>query len=403
MKYIGVIPTMSIYNKNLWSQKYILLIIANLFLFFGFYLVPPVILLHVQIIGGSSIEISLVVGAFAFTSLLFRMFGGNISDVFSEKIVAIAGLFLMAIATYSYIFLMPKAIIIMRLLHGTGLGLATASLATAVSYIVPKNLVGQGIGYYSLTAILSTSFSPIVSLLLFNRIEFGGVAIFSIILYAVSAIVILFIPKRPIEKKQSLVLKPNEFIEKNALFPSLLEFLMILPALGITAMLSIYAHNISYQHIWVYYIGFSFMVLLTRPFIGKIFDKRGHKEIILLGSACMIAGFVILSFARTTIPLVFSSIFYGLGYGAVHPSLQAWAVSSAQDDRKGAANGTFLSSMDLGYLIGGFVLGAIVSSQGYAKMYLYSPIFIIILMLLYLFYLLKKPSFILSKKENPPL
>lgn len=395
---------MSIYNKKLWSQKYILLLIANLFLFFGFYLVPPVILLHVQMIGGSSIEISLVVGAFAFTSLLFRMFGGNISDFFSEKIVAIAGLFLMAIATYSYIFLMPKAIIIMRLLHGSGLGLATASLATAVSYIVPKNLVGQGIGYYSLTAILSTSFSPIVSLLLFNRIEFGGVAIFSIILYAVSAIIILFIPKRPIEgKHNSLVLKPNEFIEKNALFPSLLEFLMILPALGITAMLSIYAHNINYQHIWVYYIGFSFMVLLTRPFIGKIFDKRGHKEIILIGSACMIAGFVILSFAHTTIPLVFSSIFYGLGYGAVHPSLQAWAVSSAMYDRKGAANGTFLSSMDLGYLIGGFVLGAIVSSQGYAKMYLYSPAFIIILMLLYLIYLIRKPSLTLSKKENPPL
>jgi hypothetical protein len=55
----------------------------------------------------------------------------------------------------------------------------------------------------------------------------------------------------------------------------------------------------------------------------------------------MIAGFIILSFAHTTIPLVLSSVFYGLGYGAVHPSLQAWAVSTADGARKGSANGHF--------------------------------------------------------------
>ena len=72
----------------------------------------------------------------------------------------------------------------------------------------------------------------------------------------------------------------------------------------------------------------------------------------------MIAGLVALSVTETTPMLVVSSLLYGIGYGAVQPSLHTWAVNRCPPDRKAAANGLFLSAIDLGYIVGAIVLGA---------------------------------------------
>ena len=65
------------------------------------------------------------------------------------------------------------------------------------------------------------------------------------------------------------------------------------------------------------------MVLVTRPFIGKIFDKKGHKVVIIPGAVCMGLGVLILSFANSIVTLVIASLFFGFGYGATQPSLLA--------------------------------------------------------------------------------
>lgn len=77
------------------------------------------------------------------------------------------------------------------------------------------------------------------------------------------------------------------------------------------------------------------MVLLTRPAVGKIFDKKGHVVVILPGAICMIIGLIILSYAVSVPMLLLSSLFYGVGYGAVQPSLQTWAVNRSPSNRKG--------------------------------------------------------------------
>ncbi len=71
----------------------------------------------------------------------------------------------------------------------------------------------------------------------------------------------------------------------------------------------------------------------------------------------MLVGLTLLSYATSEISLLAASLFYRLGYGAAHPSLQAWAIDRSPADRKGAANGTFLSSLDLGYAVGAVLMG----------------------------------------------
>lgn len=111
------------------------------------------------------------------------------------------------------------------------------------------------------------------------------------------------------------------------------------------------------------------MIVITRPFIGRLFDTKGHASVILPGAISMVIGLVVLSFANSIPLLVIASLFFGFGFGAVQPSLQAWAINRTAPDRKGAANGTFLSFMDLGVSLGVVILTPIISVTSYAVMY----------------------------------
>jgi predicted MFS family arabinose efflux permease len=88
----------------------------------------------------------------------------------------------------------------------------------------------------------------------------------------------------------------------------------------------------------------------------------------------MILGLIALSLTHSTAMLVGASLLYGLGYGAVQPSLQTWAVNRGPADRKAAANGLFMSAIDLGYLVGAVTLGQVAEVAGYAMMYGYSAL-----------------------------
>ena len=105
------------------------------------------------------------------------------------------------------------------------------------------------------------------------------------------------------------------------------------------AYLVLFGKEQGIEKIWLFFVGYTVMILLTRPYIGRLFDRKGHRVIILPGCASMILGLLVLSNAHSAPVLVVASLLYGLGYGAVHPSLQTWAVNRCPPDRKAAANG----------------------------------------------------------------
>jgi predicted MFS family arabinose efflux permease len=67
----------------------------------------------------------------------------------------------------------------------------------------------------------------------------------------------------------------------------------------------------------------------------------------------------------------------------LQPALQAWAVQTAPDNRKGMANATFFSSFDLGVGIGAIAFGQIAYLLGYQSIYIASAISVLISILLY--------------------
>ncbi|AFM39408.1 arabinose efflux permease family protein [Desulfosporosinus acidiphilus SJ4] len=386
-------------SNRLWTKSYILILIINLFVYIAFYLLVPTLPAFAKQIGGSNIQASLVVSGFSISSLICRAVTGHVADKIDRKPLLLIGLLILALCTLSYMFLPISAVIVVRILQGVGWGMSSTAIAAVVSEMVPSKLRGEGMGYYSLSMIISMSLAPIIAIIVMNRYKFNVVAAVSIIFVGIAILLLqlVVIPQNKAQRlgaKKEKIIVLRDLIEKRALFPSFLCFLLVIPLCGIMSYIMLFGREIKLFNIWVYFIGHVSMILVTRSFVGKLFDKKGHAVVIIPGAISMIIGLMILSYVHSVASLVIASLFYGFGYGAVQPSLQAWAVSRSPAERIGAANGTFLSSMDLSFTIGSIILSLIADIKSYAIMYRFSDIFMVIFMLVYGFVLLKE------KKSN---
>src|SRR5699024_8949533 len=119
-----------------------------------------------------------------------------------------------------------------------------------------------------------------------------------------------------------------------------------------------------------YFISYAAFLMLSRLFAGKIYDKKGDLMVIPPGIILIFIAMLLLSWLPILPTLLFAGALYGLGFGAVQPSLQAWAVEKAPKNRKGMANATFFSFFDLG--VGAMAFGQLAHLFGYGIIYIVS-------------------------------
>jgi MFS family permease len=193
----------------------------------------------------------------------------------------------------------------------------------------------------------------------------------------------------------------SALFEKRAMLPAFLCFLHSVAFSGIIGFIMLFGIENGIRNVFVYFIGHVLMVVASRPIVGRIYDRMGHSVVIIPGVLSMMIGLILLSYSHAIPLLVVASLFYGLGFGTVQPSLQAWAISRAPSHRKGAANGTFFSSLDLGYAIGAVLMGAVSSVTSYAAMYRLSSLPLVLLLAIYVTALMrqKETSVLMNRKS----
>ena len=64
-------------NEKIWTRDFLLICLANFFVFLGFQMTLPTIPLFVESLGGNEQLIGLVVGIFTFSALIVRPFAGK--------------------------------------------------------------------------------------------------------------------------------------------------------------------------------------------------------------------------------------------------------------------------------------------------------------------------------------
>lgn len=379
-------------NTKIWTKDFTIICVANFFIFLGFQMTLPTLPLFVKELGGSDQMIGLIVGFFTFSALLVRPNAGHLLETKGRKFVYLIGLIIFVLSVGSFAFITSIVfLLIMRVVQGVGWGYSTTATGTIATDLIPARRRGEGIGYFGLSGNFALAFGPSLGLALYGKISFTWLFIIAATLGFIAFILSHFITYKEVEKSEVVKTtskKKWDLFEKSAIQPSILLFFITTTFGGIATFLPVYTEQEQIGGIEGYFLLYALFLMISRAFSGKLYDKHGHIAVFLPGTLFVFGAMLLLMWLPSTSVLFIAASMYGLGFGAVQPALQAWAVDKAAMKRKGMANATFYSFFDLGIGAGALLFGLVASLFGYKEIYLTSAVSVLIAMLLYIFLLI---------------
>jgi len=313
-------------------------------------------------------------------------------------------------------------LLVIRLINGAGMSLATTSSGAAVPDIVPKARLAEGVGIYGILSTVAQALGPLLALAIVNSGE--GMAGFTRLFFvsaafcAISAIAGCFIryerkQKRERAKEQTLEVapehkqpEPEPIMEQGA--PGSIEvsrpektflgfdyrvlivsIVVIINYFGLSSVLSFLTLYGKTRGFAIEYIGWFFFasaagVMISRLFCGKIVDRRGADVVVIPGFLVLATAFFIIPLMPSLPFLVCIGLPYGIAVGAVNPSLNAIMFKRSSPKRRGTASAAFYLSIDVGIMAGAPVMGLIADTFSFTWVYWLSSVSIIVALLLYI-------------------
>lgn len=375
--------------QKLWTKSFISLTICSLLLFLNLQMMLssfPAYVKNEFHVG--DLSVSLVTSVFAITAILSRFLSTVLMRRIHRNVILFAGLVIASVMTGITIWAGSiGSMLIMRVGFGIGFGIVSTIIPTLVSQIIPSKRIGEGIGYFGLSTSLAMSIGPMIGLNVMKHYGFSMLAIIS-----TAAVILIFpiillsraIPPAPStthtagERSQS---KPA--FNTKLLFPSLLNVILAVTYSGLLSFIALYGEMRHLDQVGLFFLFNAFTIILIRPISGKLFDRKGPAAVLIPAAISVVASLTVLSYTTSMSMLIVSALLYGLGFGAIQPTLQAWMLRSSTKEQYGMANSMFYNTTDFGIAIGALILGAISSMSDYAIMYRYSAGFMILFLIVY--------------------
>jgi len=383
------------YDK-LWSKDFIFITITNFLMYLIHYtLIVTVTIFTIDKYHASESMGCLAAGIFIIGMLFGRLASGRVIDSLQPKKVLLFGV-TFSIITVGLYFAINSLLILMivRLLHGIAFGLSSTATGTISSSIIPDKRKGEGIGYYALSVTTASAIGPFTGILLNQRFGFESIFVVSLIVIIIAFVFSLLIkglPKpEPLEDDDDSSTKGiNAYIQKEALPISFVVIFVGIAYSSVLSFLTVYTEQINLATASsFFFIVYAVSTFVTRPFTGKIYDNYGENKVLI----SFMLGLILLSATHTSLLLLISAIFIGIGYGTIIPSAQAIAIQQSPVEKIGLATSTFYMFADFCAGIGPFILGIMIPIMGYRNLYVTMAILIIISIVFYFILHCKKAA-----------
>ena len=389
-------------KEKLWTSNFVIVTVVNLLVFMTHFLLIVTIASYAVNKFHVSTDIAgLAAGIFIIGALIGRLATGYIiEDIGSVRVLIISTLFFVVTSALYFVAINLSLLISIRLLHGIVFGVASTATGTIVSQIIPNNRRGEGIGYYSMGAILAVALGPFVGMYLIHGVDFNSVFIVTSILAATSFALSFFVGKPTYSSSQQIQtesvknIQISNFLEFKAIPISLVMLAIGFSYSGVLTFMSLYAKQIHLQEASKYYfLVYAIVVLISRPFSGLLYDLKGANFVVYPCLFIYASGMLLFSLATNGISLLLAGAIFALGYGNFLSCAQAISIMDVPADRLGLATATYFVFVDLGFGIGPFLLGSLVPFTGYRGLYLMMTILILATIPLYYYLHGRKASY----------
>ena len=357
---------------KIWNRTFISLFFANLAFNMGLAMSNSLISVYVNSMGAAESTVGMVMASFTISSILLRLVSSPIMDTYNRKYIVVFAATILSVAFFGFSISKDiPTLMAFRLLQGAGMAFGNACCLAMVSEALPKDKYNSGIGYYSLAQVMCQAIGPMVGLTLSGIESIGYKGTFAIngCVMLVAALLALMI-KVNFKRTKKLKISLNNIIAKEALIPTFMMFILATGGGAVGSFLIIFAATKGItSNIGLYFTTSAVMMLITRPFVGKLIDKFGIINVLVPALFCNIFSFVIISCSTSLVGFLLAAVVAAFGQGACQPAIMALSMKTVTNDRRGAASSTNYIGMDMGVMVGPVLAGNVAQAFGYVTMW----------------------------------
>ncbi len=358
-------------KDKLVTRSYVSILAANFLLYFGFYLLLPILPFYLtEVFHSSNASIGIILSCYTIAALCIRPFSGYLLDTFARKPLYLFAYFIFTGIFAGYLFAGTLTLFtILRIFHGFAFGTVTVAGNTIVIDIMPSSRRGEGLGYYGMMNNTAMSIGPMVGLFLHEIYSFGVIFTCAFISCSIG-ILMTFLVKTPAKKPvKREALSLDRFILMKGIPAGVDLMLLSVPYGMTTTFVAIYAKEMGITSgIGLFFTFMAIGMAVSRLFSGRQVDKGRIIKVISWGmylvcfcyfllSACNI----LMEYNRVLTTGIFFGIalFLGIGFGTMFPAFNTLFVNLASNAQRGTATSTYLTSWDMGIgtgvLAGGYI------------------------------------------------
>lgn len=376
-------------KEKLWTRYFIIIIAFTGTLSISHNLTLTPLPLYAKFVGGSDSVAGLVTAVFSISAVFFRPLFGHLLDHRGRKIILLLGtvIFIVTSLTFSFAYTVG-AILLLRILQGIGFSAYTTATGTVVSDIVPNSRLVEGIGYFWMANSIAVAGAPALGLFLAGSAKFNLLFVISFAFGAAGLLCgfLLNYEKKAGrretvpgtcqtgEEEEARIRKKNAgmaaIIERTAVPASLVMFFIALVIGVIISFLPAYAAYRGIDGIGIYFSLNAVALIIFRPFTGKLTGRFGSNRVLIAGLIFFAVSLLILTFTAELPLFLFVGVLNGIGFGTIQPILNAAMVQMCLPERRGAANATFFSSLDIGIGVGAAMGGIVLQISGYPFLFM---------------------------------
>ena len=389
----------------LFTRSFVMVTLANFFLFCGFGMLPSLLPLHFRDLGAPEATIGFVAGVYTVACVIMRPLVGVAIDRWGRKGVLGVGLLIMCAASVLFALLpVLGLVLVIRFIQGIGRGMANTASPTLASDIIPQKRFGEGMSWFTQGNAIASVLAPGVSLAIYYSWGAQVSVSVSACFFALAFVCSRFVKtpdelaaekaaasgkaatgdeatapdaeaaakanatagmEKPARPKFSL----KTFIEQRSVLPACIMFFVTACYGAMTSFVPVMSEARGITGVQWFFVIEAIAVVCSRPFMGKFVDAHGYRPSAVIGMAGMCASMATLSLAQTFPVLALGAVFNGVGYATCYATFQTMAVAGIEKQRRGSATATFYVGYDSGMGLGAICAGLLAGAVGYTVMY----------------------------------
>lgn len=376
-------------QETLFNRNFILLSVASLLMFVGFYLIMPIVAKYmIEIFNADTALAGAVVASYIITSLLTRPFSGYLVDKFDRRKFYLLTYVVFAILMLGYVVANAVwGVVLTRILLGVFFSLVTTAASTIAIDVIPSSRRGEGVGYYGAIIVFAMATGPMAGLYLLEYFNYNMLFVIAAASCFTGVAIASFVKtetRKPVIRER---LSWDRFLLRDALSVAVIVSLsyFLYGSLGAYVALYIEESGLDFNS-GRFFLLFAIGIIASRAVAGYALKRGLYDLLIRVGLMILIISGVLFATHLDDVIFPITSVLLGIGFGLTTPSIQTMIVNMVPANRRGTANSTYFIALDLGSGSGMLVGGMIAKHFDYQILFGFGTGLIALALMIYTFY-----------------